>query len=195
MLDPCTVTDADPVPARLLFRTMLNPAVSIDQPSVDVPCRAPAVMITRRVPSAPLPVRHLTAVSDCHSVASHPVLLFRKLVVYASSPIPAPATVSDTDPVPARFLRVNADVSPTLYVMLSDMEPLRSPTVIICLTDAKRPVAGAWHKMLESDIQPPLLSCIVAPILVFAVCEAFPNPVPCSLSITEPVLGTFLLVG
>jgi hypothetical protein len=79
--------------------------------------------------------------------------------------------------------------------MLSDMEPLRFPTVIICLTDAKSPVAGAWHKMLESDIQPPLFSCIVAPILVFAVYEACPNPVPCSLSITDPVLGTFRLVG
>ena len=118
-----------------------------------------------------------------------------KLAVLEKRPSPPPVMVTDADPVPPRFMPTSADIAPRLYVMLSDMDPLRSPTVRICFTDARRPVAGVWHKMLESDIQPPLLSCSVAPILVFAVYEACPNPAPCSLSITEPVLGTFRRVG
>ena len=82
MLAPCTVTDAEPVPARLpLRRPMLSPAMS------DRPCpqthtpapRSPAVITTRRVPRAPRPTMHLIDVSDSHSVASHPVCPSRAL--------------------------------------------------------------------------------------------------------------------
>ncbi len=46
---------------------------------------------------------HLTDVSDSHSVALHPVCSPRARPVYVTSPMPAPCTVIDPDPVPARF--------------------------------------------------------------------------------------------
>ena len=46
---------------------------------------------------------HRTDVSDSHSVPSHPVCPSRAIAVYATSPSPAPCTVTDVDPVPARF--------------------------------------------------------------------------------------------
>jgi hypothetical protein len=53
MLDPCTVIDADPVPAWFIRRILLSPAVSIDQACVTLPPRPPAVITTRRVSPAP----------------------------------------------------------------------------------------------------------------------------------------------
>ena len=44
---------------------------------------------------------HLTDVSDCHCVASHPVSPCLARPVYNTSPMLAPCTVIDVDPVPA----------------------------------------------------------------------------------------------
>ena len=77
--------------------------MSVDIDSVTVPDRSPAVITTRRVPDTPCPLKHLIKVSDSHSVASHPVCPSRARPVYVTSPIPAPCTVNDADPVPARF--------------------------------------------------------------------------------------------
>ena len=73
--DPCTVTDAEPVPARLPRRAMLSPAMSADHPEDTLPPRSPAVITTRRVPRAPCPTMHLIDVSDSHSVVSDAVPL------------------------------------------------------------------------------------------------------------------------
>jgi hypothetical protein len=103
MLLPCTVVDDDPVPALLTRRVMLIRAVSIDQPWVTLPARSPTVMTTRLDPLAPWPIRHLTDVSDSHCVASHPVSPCLDRPVYDTSPMLAPCTVTDVDPVPARL--------------------------------------------------------------------------------------------
>ena len=50
---------------------------------------------------------HLTDVSDSHSVPSHPVCPIRPTAVTPTSPSPAPCTVTDADPVPARFSRLD----------------------------------------------------------------------------------------
>ena len=136
---PCTVTDADPVVALFIRRVALTRSLSTDQLSVMLPCLSPAVMVTRRVPLVPCDCKHLTDVSDSHSVPSHPVSLARKLVVYSARPSPIPATVIEADPVLARFLPLQADIVPSLYDMLSDNDPLRSPTVTICIVDALLP--------------------------------------------------------
>ena len=128
---PCTVTDADPVPARLLLRTMLSPAASADQPCVTLLPRSPIVITIRRVPRGTCPVRHLTDVSDSHSVASHPVCTSRARPVYDTSPMLDPCTVTDADPVPARLLfrtmlsSASSDDQPCVLVLP------RSPTVIV----------------------------------------------------------------
>ena len=99
MLDPCTVTDAEPVPARLPRRVMLSPATSADHPCVTLPPRSPVVITTRRVPRPPCPTMHRTDVSDSHSVASHPVCPSLTTPVYATSPMLDPCTVTDAEPV------------------------------------------------------------------------------------------------
>ena len=130
MLDPCTVIDAEPVPARFPRRVLLILIVSTDQALVKLPIRCPTVMTDRRVPPAPCPNRHLTDVSDTHSVDSHAVLPYRALCVYATMPMLAPSTVIDADPVPARFHpRIRLTLPP------STLQPrvalaLRPPTVI-----------------------------------------------------------------
>ena len=81
MLDPCTVTDDDPVPARFCPRILLSPAMSADHACVTLPSQAPAVITTPRVPRAPCVTRHLTDVSDSQAVASQPVCATRALPV------------------------------------------------------------------------------------------------------------------
>ena len=103
MLDPCTVIDAEPVPARFPRRVLLILIASTDHALDALPIRWPTVITDRRVPPAPCPSRHLTDVSDAHSVDSHPVLPYRACPVYLTMPMLAPCTVIDADPVPARF--------------------------------------------------------------------------------------------
>ena len=107
MLDPCTVIDAEPVPARFPSRVLLILIASTDQALVTLPGRYPTVITDRRVPPAPCPSRHLNDVSDAQSVDSHPVLPYRALCVYVTMPMLAPCTVIDADPVPARFETTN----------------------------------------------------------------------------------------
>ena len=129
MPDPCTVIDADPVPARLLRRMPLADVTSTDHTSLTLPDRDPAVITTRRVPPAPCPTRHLTDVSDSQSVPSHPVAPCRPRGEKRASPMLDPCTVIDADPVPARLLRrvPLADVRSTDHTWLT--LPARSPTV------------------------------------------------------------------
>ena len=49
-LDPCTVTDADPVPAAFPRCITLNIASRTEYASDMLPPRSPAVITTRRVP-------------------------------------------------------------------------------------------------------------------------------------------------
>ena len=86
-----------------------NRRVSIDSDSSSIShafeAASEAVITTRRVCDEPRPTMHLTDVSDSHSVPSHPVCPSLPMLVYATSPRPAPCTVIDADPVPARLPR------------------------------------------------------------------------------------------
>jgi hypothetical protein len=101
MLDPCTVSIAEPVPAWLTRRNTRSPPMSTDHPWLALPSRCPAVITTRRVALAPCPTRHRTDVSDCHCVPSHPVCPWRIFAVYETIPMLDPCTIIDADPVPA----------------------------------------------------------------------------------------------
>jgi hypothetical protein len=104
-LDPCTVTDADPVPAWFKRRVTLRLPASTEYTSDMLPTRSPAVTVKRRVPREPCPTRHRTDVSDSQPVPSHPVCPDLTIPVKLTRPRPAPCTVTDADPVPARLLR------------------------------------------------------------------------------------------
>ena len=86
--DPITVTLDDPLPTLFMHSTVLLKLVEVSpkktsalQPAVKLPDLSPAVIVTRRVPRIPTPTMHLTAVSDSHPVASHPVNPARRPVV------------------------------------------------------------------------------------------------------------------
>ena len=95
---PCTVTDDDPVPARLYPSITLITPASVDITAVLLPDRSPAVIVTRRLPAADRPTRHRTDVSDSHSVPSHPVCPDRTIAVIPTSPRLDPCNVIDKDP-------------------------------------------------------------------------------------------------
>ena len=130
MLDPCTVTDVAPVPALLLRRTKLKRPTSMLMLAETLPVRSDNVMPILRLPLTPWPRAHRIDVSDSHSVASHPVCPVRACPEYATSPKPAPCTVTDAEPDPARFTdRVRLTVTNPMVkpdVTLED----RSPAVI-----------------------------------------------------------------
>ena len=100
-LDPCTLTMTEPVLGRLDLCVLLKGALSIEQAVDWLRGRIPAVAITRELPSAPCPTRHLTDVSEPHSVPSHPLCPSSTLSVSIFKPRPDPYTVTDVDPVPA----------------------------------------------------------------------------------------------
>src|SRR6056300_2018167 len=82
---------------------MLPP--STEYMALPLPDSSPAVITARRVPRDPCPTRPRTDVSVSHSVPSHPVCPIRPSAVNATSPSPAPRTVTDADPVPPRLDR------------------------------------------------------------------------------------------
>jgi hypothetical protein len=92
-LDPCTVTDADPVPKLLPPRVKLTELRSTEYASVMLPPRSPAVNKTSCDPRDPCPTRPRTDVSESHCVPSHPVSPDRNIPVYHTSPRLDPCTV------------------------------------------------------------------------------------------------------
>jgi len=150
MLEPCTVTDIDPVPARFWRRITFSPPRSDEHVCVVLPPRPPTVITTRRVPRAPCAVRHLTEVSDSHSVDSHAVRPSRARLVYVTSPMLEPCNVTELDPVPARFWR-RITISPDLSadkarVMLPPLSP-----AVITIRRVPRDPMPAWHLTEVSD--------------------------------------------
>jgi len=101
MLAPCTVTDADPVPALFLQRITLPEPTSTDHAWLMLPYCLSTVNTSRLVPRAPCPALHRTDVSDSHAVPSHLVCPDRTDAVKAKAPNPAPCTVTDVALVPA----------------------------------------------------------------------------------------------
>jgi hypothetical protein len=124
-LDPCTLTEADPVPALFPRRITLTDPASTDHPSLMLPYLSPADNTIRLVPREPCPALHRTDVSDSHSVPSHLVCPDRTIGVKATAPKPAPCTVNEAVPVPA-LLYPDAEQFPE-YPPLSDFEALPEP--------------------------------------------------------------------
>ena len=154
-----------------------------------VPARSPAVTVKRRVPPPPRPVRHLTDVSDSHSVPSHPVCPDRVIAVKAISPSPAPCTVTDADPVPAEFVRPFTLIDPTSADHAWLMLVACSPTVIATRRVPKAP----WPVRHLSDVSDShsVPSHPVIPSRPIAVKAISPSPAPCTVTDVEPVPALF----
>ncbi len=106
MLAPCTVTLADPVAALFVLRMTLTMPTSKDTTTLTLPYRTPALIPTCRLPSTPCPAWHRIDVSASHVVRSHAVLPTLVEPVYVVSPRLDPCTVTLSDPVAARLLRL-----------------------------------------------------------------------------------------
>jgi hypothetical protein len=188
-LDPCTVTDADPVPARFCPRIMLSPAMSADHARVTLPPRAPAVITTSRVPRAPCVTTHLTDVSDSHAVASQPVCATRVINVKLTRPMLVPCTVTDADPVPARFCP-RILLSPTTSADHACVTlPPHAPAVI---TNRHVPWAPFIDTLLTdvSDSQA-VASQPVCAARALVVWLARPMLDPCTVTDADPVPARF----
>jgi len=186
MLAPCIVTDADPFPARFCRRITLNDPESTDHACVTLPPRSPAVITIRRVPRPPCVTRHLTDVSDSHSVASHPVCPSRARTVYVTSPMLAPWIVTDAEPVPARFCRritlndlkstdhACVTLPPRCPAVITTRCVPRPPCVTMHLTDVSDSHSVASHPVCPSRARPVY---VTSPMLFpWIVTDAEPVP-------------------
>lgn len=165
--DPNTVTLGTPVSALLLRPITLILPSSIETDSEMLPDRAPAVIVTLRVPPDDPPTLHLTDVSDSHPVASQ--LVGPNLIPEVDEvlPSPTPCIVMLDDPVPAALILrmplgmpASADTAP---VML----PALLPTVTTIACVPPRPDA-VLHLTDVTDIHS-VSSHEVSPTLPFAV--------------------------
>jgi hypothetical protein len=191
-LVPCTVTLADPVPARFRPVMMLSAGISIDHASVTVPTRSPAVNIIRRDPRTPWLVRHRTDVSDHHSDASHAVSITRIASVYAVSPKFVPCTVTLADPVPARFrgvlvLSIGESIDHTSVTV-----PTRSPTVNITGNVPRTP-CDVRQRTDDSDHHS-VDSHAVSITRIAFVYVVIPKLIPCTVTLADPVPARFTRV-
>ena len=187
--DPCTVTDADPVPPLLYPRVKLSLPPSIEYAAVPVPVNPPVVSITRRVLEPPRPAMHLTDVSDSHSVPSQPVCPSRPIAETTISPMPAPSIVTDVDPVPPLLDRDSTLTlaSSTEIPMLP--VPARSPTVIVTRR-VPAPPRPTMHLTDVSDAHS-VPSQPVSPDIPLAVSATRPRLDPCTVTDADPVPAMF----
>jgi hypothetical protein len=189
---PCTVIEAALVPARLTRRDTLS-AISKDQACVALPALSATVATVRLVPRALCPTRHRTDVSDSHSVPSHPDCPTRPFGVNATSPRPAPCTVNDADPVPARFDPRVTRMLPTSTEYMALLLPVRSPAVI-ATRRVPRAACPTLHLTDVSDCHS-VLSPSVPPNLANAVNDTNPSLAPWTVTLVDPVPPLFILLS
>ena len=163
IFDPCTVTLADPVPARFVRSTTLTMPRSAEYTLVKLPDRRPVVSDTRRVPITERPIWHCTDVSDPHVVRSHDVCPTRAAEVYVADPMFAPCSVTLVDPVEAEFARGKTLKLPMstekAWVTLPDRIPNVSDVRRVDITDC-----ADWHRIDVSEAHV-VCSHAVCPIL------------------------------
>jgi len=131
----------------------------------------------------------LIDVSDSHCVASQPVWPFLDLAVYAISPMLAPCTVIDADPVLALFVGLVMLTILISYEYISDCVPPLPPAVIVIRRDPCTP-ALIRARRLESESQS-VISHLVFPPLGIAVLSAIPILDPVRVTTAEPVANLF----
>ena len=142
-----------------------------------------------RLPRVPCPNMQTIDVSDSHSVASQPVWPALDLPVYGTSPMLAPCTVTDDDPVLALFVGRAMLITPTSFEYISDCVPPLAPAVIVIRRDPCIP-ALIRARVLESESHS-VISHLVPPPLGIAVLSVIPIFDPVRVTTAEPVANLF----
>ena len=190
---PATVMLADPVAARFVLRTELDPPLSADTALVPLPCRSPAVIRTALVPPSPCPIWHRTDVSDSHPLLSHALPPIRPDADGPASPMLDPATVTLIEPVAARFDVRRELAAPSSADSASVALPCRRPAVRVA---ARVPASlcPTWHSTDVSDAHP-LASHELRDIRDPAEAEASPKLDPTRVTPDDPVAAWLLLTS
>ena len=189
-LAPCIVTLDDPVEAPFLLRATLTPSASIEKPSETLPRVTAAVRSTLRLLKTPCPDWQRIDVSDSHVVRSHDVYERRTDAVYVARPRFRPTTVMLADPVAARFDRSTALIDLVSAESPAEELPERIPTV----TNTRRLPPTPWDTPQRKDVSDPhvVRSHADAPSLTADVNVAGPRLPPCTVTLADPVVATFV---
>ena len=166
--------------------TVLISRVSIECPSDMLPPRPTAVTVTPRVACEPLPIMHVTDVSDLHSVPSHPVIPIRPDTLAVIRPKGPPCTVTHTDPVP---IPLDPSEETKLEVSIEyadDVLPIWRPNVIVIRSVPPAPPCPASPLTDDADSHAVPLHA-VCPALTIAVRSADPKLPPCIVTDMDSV--------
>ena len=172
--------------------TTLTPPASYDKASLIVLLRPPPVTDTRKVPLVPPLARHTTLLSDAQSDASHADPPTRPAALDAYTPNPDPLTVTLAHPVLPTLPRTTTLTPPASYDKASLVVPAIKPAVIITRRVAEMPLP-ARHTTLLSDAQSDA-SHADPPTRPAALDAYVPNPDPLTVTLTLPVLKTFIRI-
>ena len=161
--------------------------ISIDHPIVKLLLSSPAVMTTRRVPRFDEPVKHRTAVSESHCVATQVVALDLPRAVELTRTIDTPCRVILAEPVTARLdLHVRLTVASS-NEYTCDTVPSRSPAVITTLLVAATPPGPRQRKEVWDAHS--VVSVFVCSNLALALNVSNPRPLPSKVTLEAPVPG------
>eukprot|EP00961_Rhodomonas_salina_P165959 2236131-Rhodomonas_salina.1 len=163
---------------------------SVDSVAVMVPPRSPVVTETLRVPPTVPATKHLTDVSDSHSVPSHTLRPTAENPENAVSPMLRPCTVTLADPVLPTLTRRVALRPIESDDQLAVTLPARSPTVIATRRVPRTP-STTRHLTDVSDSQavPSHPVCPTWAIPEYAFCPRHP---PSTVTLVDPVPARFL---
>ena len=193
ILDPCTVTLAEPVAPTLRLDNTLSVLGSAETAALTLASLTPAVTCAFLLPIPPRPVPQTTAVSDSQLVASHAVSWpTRPLTVALAMPRLAPWILTRTDSLPAPLRLWPAWLTLPISVdMLSDTDPACSPTV-----SATRMLipSALWAALPRTEVPDShtVASHPVSPTDAHPVPLASPVSTPCTTTHAEPVPGVLV---
>ena len=186
-LDPCSVTDREPVVTLLDRLVLLSAPMFAEMPIVAVPTRPPSVSTARTHPRM-LCAMQLSPVSDAQRVCSHSDRPIRADTVDAESPILDPYSITTDAPVAAAL-----DPSTALICGLSaETAPVPDPRTSPVVSDNRRlPQAPypAPHRNEVSDSHDER-SQAVLPSLDVPV-ESAPMLDPTIVRLADPVSARF----
>jgi hypothetical protein len=138
-------------------------------------------MTTHRVPRFDEPVKHRTAVSESHCVATQLVVLDLPRAVELTRPIDTPYRVILEEPITTQLdlhVRITA-ASSNEYTC--DEVPSRSPAVITTLPVAPTPPSTRQH--IEVWDENSVVSVLVCANLVLALNVSNPRPLPSKVTL------------
>ena len=173
-----------------------------DSPSVALPVAVPALTDARSEPPTACPPRHLTKVSDVHSVLSHPEGPTRTAVVHDTAPKCDPRIVRLMEPEAGRFHSTRAVATSSAYassgprivgmstVKLSDKQPITPPTDKTIILDRVPPPPRLLATAVSDDHC--VSSHTLIPELAMPVYPRDPIPAPYIVTLADPVVAPLL---